>query len=122
MQHFSKRVVLAALSHPEALWRYECRVLHVSASQLAASSTTLESCPGTTKHQVPASESTHPGLAQSFITPCTSGKMNCSTGLYHSLFTCTPQLGGLKRAMKRASYKLEKKKKEERQEEMLHVR
>lgn len=37
--------------------------------------------------------------------PRTSGRMNCSTGLYHSWFTCTPQLGGLKRAMKRASYK-----------------
>lgn len=35
----------------------------------------------------------------------TSGRMNCSTGLYQSLFTCTPQLGGLKRALKSASYK-----------------
>lgn len=41
----------------------------------------------------------------------TSGKMNCSTGLYHNLFTCTPQLGGLKRALKRASCEQQKRKK-----------
>lgn len=46
------------------------------------------------------------GLHQAQSPFSTSGKMNCSTGLYHSLFTCTPQLGGLKRAMKRASYRL----------------
>ena len=48
----------------------------------------------------------------------TSGRMNCSTGLYHSLFTCTPQLGGLKRAVKRASYRTGGK----RQGDRLHIR
>lgn len=88
----------------------ECYVL--AHPQLVPSSVTLECCPGTRKYQAPAPENTchsYEGLHwyySLFLPPCTSGKMNCSTGLYHSLFTCTPQLGGLKRAMKRASYKL----------------
>lgn len=86
-----------------------CRVLHFRnlCTKLAAPSSTLKSCPGTTKHQLLAFESTVPGHYSPSITPRTSGRMNCSTGLYHSLFTCTPQLGGLKRATKRASYKWE---------------
>lgn len=90
--------------------------LYFSASQQAVSSTALESCSGAGQYQGPAFESTHPGrqtpalVLECFHYSCTSGKMNCSTGLYHSLFTWTPQLGGLKRATKRASYRLGGKK------------
>lgn len=45
----------------------------------------------------------HPGLEKKRTRKLTLGKMNCSTGLYHTPFTRVPVLMALKRAVTTAS-------------------